>query len=372
METTQALRARLSERGRDLLDGKVSNRSTLSTWNAIAREVYAAGLDFDDYNALGSNCDAYVGSREMYKLMLDTWTFVEDNWREPLGSQADVRHRLAELSRYAAEGRRWPGRTGTTDRAVALAVLGRFHEVGAYTLGIDCRTVAERSGLGIGHGTANRSMWRLAKLGLLRPVGRDGWEAARRWKVNLAWEAQNWDSRSYPGIGSTVPVSTVHEHPAFTRGALGATAGRVWVALPDDTTLTVAEAATAAGVSGGSARYNLRKLVDAGLAEQRDPLPGKRGMRFSVVPVDHGYLDVLAKEHGTEDVFERQAERHARERAEYVLRRAERIADREREQQRERDSRASAVDPFSDDSEPYTAGPMPTTGGPPDPFLDAA
>lgn len=327
----QRLRAKLTAKGRDLLDAEDSYGDTWQTWSAIVMHCRNAGFDEADFQQVALASDAIDHtSRNPEKLIANAWHYSEPEsgtgrnagWKAPIGGRASVRQRLAELSRRI-EAARWSGRSGSTDYKVALAMVNHGHENGAWTFAVTTRTIAERAG--VRHETVSRSWKRLTKLGLIIPYNDDPYPTdGTSWKLNLHWEGiyNNTRTNTISTAGEcTVAVSSLFVHPVFLAKALGPTAGRVWGNLPDEDSVTAAEASKAAGISTASARNNLRRLAGAGLVEELEPEingRGKPAARFRLVPVDSAYLDALAREYGSDDWFDRQRERHDRERAAYT------------------------------------------------------
>ena len=84
--------------------------------------------------------------------------------------------------------------------------------------------------------------------------------------------------------------------------------------MEHDEWLTVRQAAERFGIHVTTARLNLGRLVDNGLAERRQ---NGRTASYRVVAVAAALLDRIATDYGTDDWSERQRERHDRDRAGY-------------------------------------------------------
>ncbi len=314
MGIVTALRSRLSEQGRDLLDAKTAKANTWSTFSAIAMYALAAGFNETEFELLCRDSVAItMTSRDADELLSKVYSSAESHYK-PTGDISTVRRQLAELHERI-EARPWVGRNGSTDRAVALALVSRAHEIGAYTPGISVRTLAERAGMN--HPAVRKSLRRLMRLGLMtRLRGRRAAEAAR-YRIDLSWgECVNDPIRLYREnlIGSL--SHSAYHHPAFLRGAIGATAGRVFFGMVDGS--TPSEISDQVGISPDSAKYNLRKLLTYNLVV-------KDSGRYTVRPgITEDDLDAIAEERGTSDWSERIKRRHAAERQAMVVSLAER------------------------------------------------
>ena len=138
------LRERLPQAALDLLDCKDGRYSEWATACAIAMYAMNAGFTEDEFVCLVTGSDfAYVfvtedhgrdRSNRLESRLRKVWSRVDDGWNPPLGSVEDVRRKLEELSQRLA-AHKWAGRTGGSDRAVALALVSWAHEIGVWTIG---------------------------------------------------------------------------------------------------------------------------------------------------------------------------------------------------------------------------------------------
>lgn len=309
----------------DTTDGRYTEWSTATTL-----ALYAINADYteDEFVRLVAESPfAYYlatengrdRSRRLEGRLRKAWEWAEDTWNPALGSVEDVREKLEALSgRLAAH--RWSGRSGSSDRAVALALVTWAHEVGVWTLDASSRELSLRAG--VARTTAERSLQRLQDLGVLERDARGRVSNhAQRWELQLGWGAirdiTSPHDLSTGGIGS-YGLTTSLNHPAFVRTALGQTAERVWLDLAEHPDATTAEVAGRLGVTPKSVRRTLNKLVDHRLALVSGAKATARrpAATYQVDPA--GSLGAVADEYGTTDWHERTAERYDRERAGYA------------------------------------------------------
>jgi predicted ArsR family transcriptional regulator len=262
------------------------------------------------------------------------WAKAEDDWNPPIGSVEEVRHKLEALSQRV-EAHKWSGRTSSTDRAVALAIVAWAHEIGVWTIGANVRDLSVRAS--VARETARRALTRLAALGLLRrdTADRDG-DNSQRWVIRLGWGI-SYITRPYeplPPGEKPYGLTTSLNHPAFVRAGLGQTSERVWLDLVNHPDATVREIADRTGVSVAAVRRTLdTKLVPNQLAKEsgtRSAGKGRPSVTYQVVVSDQRQLDLIADEFGVIDWHERTADRYDRERAGY--RAAREIRNQERQQ----------------------------------------
>lgn len=359
-----SLRARLTPRGRGLLDAEITQPTRPGTWMSIALSCMNAGMDEADFELLGyASVAITTTSRDPGKLLSGAWSAAEVRWKPPEGGSDLARQQLATVD-ARIRSRPWTGRTGTRDRAVALAVVAYGCDVvGSTQFAVSVRSLELLAGYR--YPAISKALIDLRRLGLLKRIGpTSNPRHASEYRVNVGWEeAKSRVERTLHPTATECSVSgtPVFVHPAFLRGALGPSTGRVYYGMTDGTKAT--EIAAAVGVTPGSAVYNLRKLVDAGLVT-------RTGHKYARTAVPG--LDAIAEQAGTADWIDRTRDRHQREREKQAEKLAEYREHNRTEEAWEAERRASAVDPFSDDDQPYTAGPMPKMSGIPDPFLDAA
>lgn len=387
------LRRRLPAPAKTLLDCQAAGRTQGGTLQSIANYCANNGFELEDYERVVRSSLFWDDFRltdtekRRHDQLINAWATASDDERRPALDAAGIKSALTDLRSELAAAT-WTGRNGTTDRVVSLAVLDWAVRIGAYTVHPGAREIAKMCP-GYGRKAVDSSLRRLRKLGLLRRQQRDygGRNQAAGLRVVLDFrgpavarspsgllssrvnftrgEPGNPPARGLPGAVG------VKLHDAFVRGALGVTAGIVWTRLPDEP-VTARQTADLAGVTPNTARNSLDRLAKAGLAARDDGRPA----RYTRIEAD---LDPIAESYGKQGHQQRVIAQIEDEQREYRENRLpERIADQEREAQREAERRASAVDPFGDDCDdqpyvPFDLGisrpmePMPSR----DPFLDA-
>ncbi|MGH3894785.1 MAG: hypothetical protein ACRDTW_24750 [Rhodococcus qingshengii] len=342
--TTEALRTKLPERAQALLDGRDGSYSEWATASALAMYALNAGLNEDEFVSVVTDSDfasefATENGRDrssrLDSRLRKVWERAEDDWNPGLGSIQDVRDRIAALSNRLDQDI-WTGRTASTDRAVALALVAWAHELGTWTVDASSRELGLRAG--VGNRTASRALQRLADIGVVRQVEMKRVTGhAQTWALNMDWtpiEVPSTNGHNDTHIstygGRGICVSLCHfgtDHPAFLGSALGRTAERIWLDLAENGDSTVSELAQRLGINLRTTRRNLdERLVPNGLVMKADGRPAV----YSVDPTaDADRLDRIAESFGTLDWQHRTAERHERERAGF----AELLRQQEQQQQ---------------------------------------
>lgn len=325
------LRAELPKQAREYLDAnKRHDSGSWATLVSIAMYCVTARFMYDEFRYLvlesdfaGTTSLLAPGKRE--KQCQAAWGFAEDNW-EPPEDRDGIRRKLTELSIRLAQAP-WKGRSGISDRMVADAVLAVCHERGTYSPVLSCRFLAERTSLGAM--TVSRSLKRLAKLGLIRYIGRtDQWNS--RYRVVLRWRPP---AKGHTGTSSLlrstctttslqstdgtcadqVFSSTAPLHDAFVNRALGPTAGRIWFGMTEP--LTAREAAAQFGVAEKTVRRNLELLVSVGLVSKSEGRPAV----YKATEVPGERLDEIAAEYGAAGWLANQRETHSRHQQAHAL-----------------------------------------------------
>lgn len=286
-----------------------------STLLAIAQSCRNAGMDLHDFRGLVLESE-FVDSTSLLsnKSKRDAqipraWNWIDDRDEDPADANG-IRALIASLTNEV-RAHQWPGRTGGTDRAVALSVLDRCHELGTYSPVLSSRHLAEK--LGIGHATAARSLNRLTELGLLsgRAITDQGnyrYQVRLRWRSRTKGQAETSSSLPVTCISLSVQEGSVPAHDAFVTRALGPTSGRMWFSFSGPT--TAREAASRVGVSARTARRCLDSLVSAGLATKDEGRPA----RFTMQEASAERLDEIAAEYGALGWLDQQRERHENQR----------------------------------------------------------
>jgi len=297
----------------------------MSTACKIATYAMNAGLDEDQFVAVVSASDfSYLFATENGRDRTDrldsrlrkVWDRVADIWEPPIGSVADVRQKLEQLSqRLAAHA--WTGRSGNSDRAVSTALVEKAHKLGVWTLDVSERDLSVRAG--VARSTVQNSFQRLQKLGVIRrdsETTRAGTHS-QRWVLNLGWgiTAVVGPHDSVNGGQGLCGLVTALNHPAFLRSALGQSAERVYRDLAEHPGSTAAETGQRTALPVRTVRKNLAKLESHDLVMQTGTRAEGRGKPAATYRLDpQGRLDAVAHEYGTTDWHDRTAERYNRER----------------------------------------------------------
>lgn len=315
----------LSANGQKLVTGEDGRADPWAATLALGSACLNADLDFPMFLALldaspiasGSDGRRDRSGRKMPRAE-KAWRWLEENYRPPLRDKASVVEKLARLSRRI-EASWWQGRSGSSDRAVALTLVAMAHEIGVFDLDASVRDIAIRAG--VGRSTVSRSLDRLTEAGLIELVVDEERSElyARRYRIDLHWRAWRSDftghiTDSPLGEEQCVPLSQLTNHPVFLRGALGPTAGRLFFSL-EDREVTAKQAASMVGVREESSRRNLDRLVKNGMAFRAPGRPAKYRINPEVAADD---LNELAAQYGVLDWQERTADRYQRERDGYA------------------------------------------------------
>lgn len=341
----------LPERTRQLLAVELTRDTTYKAIGSVAFTCYGHDLTFEEFSdllwdsALGLDFfeENNLKTRGQFdKQIRRAWDYAENNFDAGYRERS-VRERLGYLlARIQAAP--WPGRGGSSERAVAVALVNLGHEVNRYTVNASTRELAARAK--IGRTTVSKALNRLADSGLFaaRTSGESGAGHSDLFHLNLDWKPlvpiSGHPKLFGPHTTLYVPVLVTTEHSAFTRGALGKSAGRVWdylLCTAPESGATVNEIKTATGISPNTVRTQLRRMTAHRLVVKH----GQRGARYAVSP--DADLDRVAEEYGQADYEERTAERFYRER----LGRAEQLrqwAAQATETQRSADAEPSVSD----------------------------
>lgn len=303
------LRSKLPQRALRFLDCDERHpNGPYPTLLAIARCCRTAGVDGFEFEELvswsGFGESSLFAKGRLGKQCAAAWETTDDG-SEP-ASPDGIRRLVADLRERIGRDD-WHGRSGQTDRDVALAVADRCQELGTYSPVLSTRWVAER--VSKGHMAVARSFERLRVAGFFQGKPQVTEQRNRRYRVNLRWDSGaklRFDTSNL--VPSTCTVMNVRLHDAFVTKALGQTAGRVWLSTSHP--VTAAEVAADYGVSAGTARRHLNNLVWAGLATKSEGRP----VVYKMQEATTAELDAIAEWFGTDGWHDRQAETHARQR----------------------------------------------------------
>jgi hypothetical protein len=203
----------------------------------------------------------------------------------------DLEDALTDLAGRIATAR-WTGRSGSRNRAVALAFVRFCIEHNCFTRTISSYELSKHTA-GMSPMTVGRGLLDLVRLGLLTKVERsDRRVTARstgRYQVNLYWKPTSGVSppRAAPkppkGLFATDAMSTgKHSLPQlrtnfedlWSHRGLGETARRVYEVVSDEPA-TVREISDRSGLSRHAARRALAKLTDNCLAGLKPERPAR-------------------------------------------------------------------------------------------------
>ncbi len=209
--------------------------------------------------------------------------------------------RFARAVQAKAESSPWPGRHGSTDRAVFLSHLNLAHRSGQPTYHASTRDIAEIAG--VGRKTATRASRRLTKAGLLDLIQPATFAYANRYRLPEKTKLTPLPHIGLEGVGST---SSFLLPDAFRKGGLGRAAFEVLRAL-ESGPMKAKEIEQKTGRHVQTVRKALLRLSDFGYAKK------SRG-RWSGKPLSEINLDELARIVGTIGARRKQKEKHRGER----------------------------------------------------------
>lgn len=312
------LREKLPAAALRLLDCEDGKATEWGTATSLARYGLHRGLTEDEFVIVVSASDFAVylasengrdRSHRLESRLRKAWHWAEETQEVPL-KQGELRPRLAGLlDRVAAH--RWTGRSGASQRAVALAVVSKGYELNVWTVDASTRDVALAAG--VSKATAARALRSIAETGLWT-VSDNGAGMASTITLDLRWNNTKGDEEA----GDSVPETPLRDritHPVFLRAALGPTAERLWFALSEaEGGMTVTEAVEKVGASRSTTQRTLKRLADNGMAVAE----GHHPVRYTFVSVDVEHLDRIADEFGVLDWEDRTADRIKREREGYA------------------------------------------------------
>lgn len=228
----------------------------------------------------------------------------------------DLEEALSDLGDRIATGR-WTGRSGSRNRAVALAFVEFCWERNCFTRTISSYELAKHTA-GMSPKTVQRGLADLVEMKLLTKVDRTdrrtNKRSTTRYQINLYWKPERL--RGAPGSAhanhtsdsrSTSKYSLSHVRDStrdiWSSKGLGQTAGRVYAVLADEPA-TVTELTALAGLSDSSTRHALAKLADHCLAG----IKPERPMRYFKVETP---LDLIEDSIGCTGYVERAYEKVA-------------------------------------------------------------
>lgn len=308
---------RLPRKAWALLRGQNTERypSRSEAEQAILASLVGAGFDFENVLLLFTTNPAAGKFGEMWRksernalrwLRLSYSNAVK--WSE--ASESAGRKRGREAQRWALSVP-WPGRVGSTDRAVYLAHCEIARRSGVLSYAAPVRTLAELAG--VAYLTAQRSNLRLVEHGLVRHD--------RTHVGTLAATYQLEPVHSYITSTQTEGVEVIQlctlDNDAFRRAGLGKAAGELLAHLRLHPGLTAAELAESTGRHISTVRRALGRM-----ARLVDPLTGEvlrlvESDGDTWRAVDDVDLTAVARAVGTSGAGARQKLKHQKERRDF-------------------------------------------------------
>lgn len=196
----------------------------------------------------------------------------------------------------------WPGKAGSTDKKILLALTERA-KLESET---DARMTIREAGLlaGVWPKTAGKSINRLKEAGLLEQVPSDGRLGNRyRFSKKLCDDANNNTRLNFNGVNQV----DFQEHDVWKNGALGSTGLEVYISLLNLGAQSTKELHACTKKHPATIRNSLKKLRMAGLVQKEKRL-------YRAISVEVEYFDALADEAGTLGVQKKREERIRAER----------------------------------------------------------
>jgi hypothetical protein len=279
---------------------------------SVANRIRASGGSKQDYQIwvrASHLWRSYQGSTR--DSTTDQGRALEGAWRKSAESEPfDAEQTLSDLAERISSSR-WVGRSGSRNRAVALAFVGFCQERNCFTRTISSYELSKHTA-GMSPSTVRNAMVDLVELGLLRRIDRtDKRTSSRstgRYEINLKWTgvvaestSPSYTTESKSTSNTSLITLCNNTRDLWSSRGLGQTAGRVYNALADEPA-TLKELSDKAGLSYQATRHATAKLADHCLA---GVLQGRPSRYFKVeTPLSvvedligcSGYVDhVIAK-----------------------------------------------------------------------------
>lgn len=276
---------------------------------ALCASLVRAGFDFEDalrflqtYSGPGKFRDKHAKNpRDARRYLYLTW----QNAKEFVETHESEASKLAKKLKTWATSRPWPGRTGSTDRAIYLAHVTIVERCGRDPHGASARELAEMAG--VCWQTAANANSRLVDTGLLELTKEATPSFSHVWRLLIPPDLDSASCIIRHSINYNVmECQTMHTHDAFRWQGLNKTGSDVWAVLQAMEEATVADLAKMTGRHRTTVKRKLELMFKVGMVE---PL-GDEVWR-GVVGAD---LDQVAVELGTSGIGERQRARHVRDR----------------------------------------------------------
>jgi hypothetical protein len=301
---------RYSNTAETILSGKTKKyKTTKATEMALMASLVNKGLSFMEIMRLFIVHEVPGRFNELRQIdSIRALTYLQHMHKQAIGftEDSDSPGRKAALQAMVwAHGRPWPGRTGSTDRAVYLAHAEIAYRAGRMAYAASSRELGERAG--VGHRTASRSTNRLVKKKLIKLDIQGGGDKAS--EFGLIRKKDNSDP---------LPVdrkwANLYSLDAFRYGGgLGKSTAAVWECLREHGPQTPKEVAERTGRCVATVRRALHRMERlANLAtDQPIPMVVKVGKKWQALDVD---LNEVAMVMGTDGTGEQQRKWHEWER----------------------------------------------------------
>ena len=295
----------LPRKARQILKGEYYDRyaSRSEAEQAIVTTLVNSGFNFYETLALFRSYlpakFAEIARTDSDKAM--RWLqFCYDRARA-FGAADSPARQFARTVQAKAEASPWPGRRGSTDRAVFLAHTNLAHRSGQQTYHASSRDLAEIAG--VQRITATKATRRLAEAGFLELIQPASFSYANRYRFPEKTKLAPLPHIGFEGVGQ---VSSFLLPDAFRQGGLGRSALEVLRGL-ESGSLKAKELAQRTGRHVQTVRKALLRLRRFGCAE-------KVCGRWNGKPLSEINLEELARIVGTSGARKKQKERHRGER----------------------------------------------------------
>ncbi|SRR6266545_436823 len=294
-----------------LLQGEIPDRyaSRSEAEQAIITGLVNAGFSFDEISRVFQSYPAagkYSEIRRRDSGLAVRWLRSCFENARTFCLQESPSRGLAREALSQATARAWPGRTGSTDRAVYLAHASLAYRSGRVTYHASARNLAELAGCE--RRTASIATRRLSSAGLLQLTRRSSFQSANRYQLGRPTgkvsDLVPLTTTTCGGVGQT---SSFRLPDAFRPRGLGRSAYEVLSVLQNEP-LTAKVIAEKTGRHIQTVRKALAKMRDLRLVEKQ----GRFWLGCGAInDLD---LEALAKDVGSYGAGERQREKHLAER----------------------------------------------------------
>jgi DNA-binding MarR family transcriptional regulator len=295
---------------RALLEGSTSRRNQQSTERSLMTSLVNRDLSYFQILEQFMNNPDLVKFHELREASSKkALTYHKHLYNEAVDFTAnnDSPGRKAAIQAMAwAHSNPWPGKTGSTDRAVYLAHVEIAYRAGRMTYAASSRELAERSGTT--RATATKATKRLDKKRLIQIINSGD-------RVNAVVYRLRKNIQSDPH-----PIErewgNLYAFDAFRFMGLGRSAAAVWECLREHGPRSPKELAQRTGRSVETVRRVLKRMARLVNLATNQPIPMvmREGKLWRALDVD---LDEVAMVVGTDGDGEKQRTRHQMERADH-------------------------------------------------------